>query len=129
MNRFILKAVSSLEKIFYSTDPDSLRPMEKASCLKNQTLSFQLLYRFESGKPGTTGPRPCRLTLESEIAEWVRIRHVELVPAGLPCFDDTPEAPRRDENIIDRGVTMYPDLLSPCSGIVLFAPGRSRSCW
>ena len=129
MDRFTLKAVSSLEKIFYSTDPDSLRPMEKASCLKNQTLSFQLLYRFESGKPGTAGPRPCRLTLESEIAEWVRIRHVELVPAGLPCFDDTPESPRRDENIIDRGVTMYPDLLSPCSGIVLFAPGRSRSCW
>ena len=129
MSRFILKAVSSLEKIFYSTDPDTLRPVERLSCLKNQTLSFQLLCRFKSDKPGDTGLRPCRISVESEIAGSVNIRRVELVPAGLPHFDDAPNSPRRDKNIIDDAVTMYPDLLSEFNGIFLFAPRRSKSCW
>ena len=127
MSRFILKAVSSLEKIFHSTE--TLKPIERLSCLKNQTLSFQLLYRFESDKPSDSELRPCQLKVESEIASSVRIRHVELVGAGLPHFDGTPSSPCRDENIIDDAVTMYPDLLAECNGIVLFAPRRSKSCW
>ena len=127
MSRFILKAVSSLEKIFHSTE--TIKPIERLSYLKNQTLSFQLLYRFESDKPSDSELRPCRLKVESEIASSVRIRHVELVAAGLPHFDGSPSSPRRDENIIDDAVTMYPDLLAECNGIVLFTPRRSKSCW
>lgn len=129
MDRFVLKPVSSLEKIFHSTDPDRLDGLEAISCLQNETVSFQLVYRYESEDTADVSGRACRLTVESDMHRDVTIRNVELVPAGMPHYYGDRHPTSRDDYILDDAVGMYPDLLGDCNGIVIYVPRRSKSCW
>ncbi len=129
MGRFVLKPVSSLEKILYHTDPEQLAPLRSISCLKNETLSFQLVYRYESEDRNDVRGKPCYLTVESAIHDGITISHVEMIPAGMPHYYGEEPPRSRDEYIIADEITMYPDLLGEFNGIVIYSLERSKSCW
>ena len=112
---------SSLEKCFVDSDPMSFAPLKRISVLKDQKLSFQLIYRdFE-----TDVRYFLSAALSGVDAAAVSYRTVEYIPSMMPVYRNL-----YDENYVNTMPGLYPDLLKPVSvdGVTVF-PIATRSLW
>ncbi len=112
---------SSLEKCFVDSDPMSFAPLKRISVLKDQKLSFQLIYR----DLGTDVRYFLNAALSGVDAASVSYRTVEYIPSMMPVYRNL-----YDENYINTMPGLYPDLLKPVSvdGVTVF-PIATRSLW
>lgn len=96
-----MKVLSSLEKVFPDEEPVYRPECLKLSGLWGETVSFQVAY---------TGDCPekewMKIRVVSDIANYVRVRKVELVPVGRAVNE------KYDDYYLRTVSGLYPDLLS-----------------
>ncbi|PNT94194.1 hypothetical protein CDQ83_12155 [Clostridium thermosuccinogenes] len=113
-----IKLLSSLTKVF-ADEELMAEPWCRGSMLSNEVYSFQVAYRW-------SGPmmKQVQVKVVSELAPWISVRSVGLVPSEMPCYAD------HDDYILRSTPGLYPDPLMPLDeeGIVLL-PDQWRSLW
>lgn len=98
--KYTMKLLSSLEKVFYEEEPVYKPECLILSALWGETVSFQAAYT------GHYEMRECvDVKIESELKKYIRVRTVEQVPAGkvVNC--------KVDDNYLKTTSGLYPDLL------------------
>jgi hypothetical protein len=112
------RVLSSLSKVFADED---LRVEEwnRGSMLLNEVYSFQVAYRWNGGlQKGNS------VKIISELAPWIQVRAVGLVPSEMPCYSD------HDENVLRTAPGLYPDILEEIQpGELVLIPNQWRSLW
>ncbi len=113
-----LRLLSSLSKVFADEEP-SIDEFGRGSMLSNEVYSYQVAYHW-SGEL----KKNVEVFIYSELAEFVGIRLVGLVPSEMPCYAD------HDDDILRATPGLYPDILLPLDkeGVDLL-PGQWRSLW
>ncbi len=118
------KLTSSLEKAFFDMSVADFPTLSSISALKNERVSFQLLYRAV----GETDPHRiwASLTVEGVPSELVTVRTVESIPSMLPCYPG-----HFDDNYLRTSPGLYPDLLLPLGNKARLpvVRGELRSAW
>lgn len=97
-----IKIISSLEKCFLDESISDKKEYNRGSCLKNEIYHFCVAYSNEKGKAFPL------LTVESDIAEYVRVSRIEVVPVQYPV-----EEMFSDDYFIRTTPGLYPDVLQP----------------
>ncbi|MDD6275736.1 MAG: DUF4091 domain-containing protein [Clostridia bacterium] len=116
MSDFILKQISSIEKVYLDSDGDFT---EISSCrvLKGERFSYQLAFRCNERLRGS-------LEVVSELADCVRLRFVGNVPSEMPCFPDSTAYCERTEP------GLFPDVLYPIdNGNLIIKSHNWYSVW
>lgn len=113
----------SLEKIFPDQGPRR-RLKDTVSGLAGETVSLQLAFYMEYDGGALNG-REVTVQFESEIADHIRLRRLELVPAALPAYRE-----QLDGGYLFTEARLCPDLLVPADEYIL-RPYASqwRSAW
>ena len=123
MEKFYLKTISGLEKCFMDEDIQSKNPLTSDSMLMNEKYSFQIIYAAETSKYRRCAFK-CKLEIESEIAEHIKLQTVEQVAVHMPVYLD-----QNDDNYLRKTPGLYPDLLLPFSldDNIIFVQNELRS--
>lgn len=120
------KIVSSMEKCFADSDIGAFATLTHLSALKNERISFQLLYTDDTND--TTLPYRSTnfaLQIEGVPQEVVSVRRVDCVPVTIPCLVEG-----CDDNYLRTSPGLYPDLLSPLQyGGVSVMRHQLQSVW
>lgn len=120
---FIVKVLSSMEKVFPDQTPPEEGRCTQISALRGETISVQLAY-YWSGERKKRGD--IRFDIPDDIKEYVNVhvRSVHLVPCSYPCH------PVTDAGYLTKKPGMYPDLLRELDpyGFPIIA-GQWRSLW
>ncbi len=98
-----LKIISSLEKCFLNEKIEQKQEFSNGSCLKNELYHFELCYQSSPDH----GSGYAYLSIESEIADYVRVCRIEPVPVQLAA------RPWSDDVFISKNSGLYPDVLQP----------------
>ena len=104
------KIISSLSRVFIDSSIDSFTPYTKASVLKGERLSFQLVHQrfLEEGEGIYHYREVFTPTFSGELAKYVTVREVKNVGVELPIIvGDADEYYERTEP------GLYPDVLQP----------------
>lgn len=97
---FSTKCFSSLVKVFADEAPTAAE-LRGGSALANEVYSFQVAYSSDQLIKGI------RVSVESPLEPWIRLRTVGLVPCELPWRDE------HDSNVLRTTPGLYPDPLYP----------------
>lgn len=117
------KIISSLEKAFLNQRTEDFKTLEFLSGLKNERISFQLIYRPEGENEAIRDS--AYVTLSGDLAKYAQVRAVELIPSAMPVYSE-----RVDDNYLSYEPGLYPDLLLPVAkDMVLFNRDELRSIW
>ena len=122
---FQARIISSLEKCFCDEPVQAHPVMKKASMLRNERFSFQLVYRDER-----TGVLPWEnyTEVEAHVPEGLccRIRSVEQVPVMMPVYPHS-----YDDNYLRTTPGLYPDPLLPLryNGQIRPQPNVTFALW
>lgn len=117
-----MKLLSSLAKVFYDREPVE-DPFEgKLSGFLNETLSFQVAWRNLDPNPGAVRA-DLLLSVDSPIADLVRVRQVRHIPVRFPTFPDA------DENYLRKDPGLYPDILSEPEPLWRIWTSHWESAW
>lgn len=94
-----IKQISSLQRVFLDGNCD-FEEIKSARALKGERFSYQIAYKSNSR---------CfaKITVDSDLAEYISIREVGNVPSELPCYDGNTEFYERTE------AGLFPDVLYP----------------
>jgi hypothetical protein len=108
----------SLEKVFADSRP---RPIQDHTVfsLQGGKIAFQLAY-FVASSSDIDRMQQFKVTINGA-PSTVRIRTVELVPSQLPALAE------RDSAYLRTEPGLFPDLLTPCDGLIRPIPGQWRS--
>lgn len=120
MSQYEFFLVSALEKVLPARRPAAMGTT--LSTWPGEHAAVQLVYTGSDQVPFM----PQQLyRIEIDGAPWTPERfHVELIPAGLPCY------PKSDEDYLSKEPGLFPDLLTPADDpTVLPLPGQYRSLW
>lgn len=120
------KIVSSMEKCFADSDIGAFATLTHLSALKNERVSFQLLYTDDTND-ATLPYRSTNygLQIEGVPQEVVSVRRVDCVPVTIACL-----AEGADNNYLRTSPGLYPDLLSPLQyGGVSVMRHQLQSVW
>ena len=121
------KLVSSLVKPFLDESIEDHREFNCATILKNERLSFQLLYSdFREVNVLGFGVRHARVSVVSGLSPYLRIRTVEQVPTLMPTFEGL-----YDDDYLRTEPGLYPDPILPLRDkdqVILFC-NRLYSIW
>ena len=120
------KIVSSMEKCFADSDIGTFATLTHLSALKNERISFQLLYTDDTND-ATLPYRSTNygLQIEGVPQEVVSVRRVDCVPVTIACL-----AEGADDNYLRTAPGLYPDLLSPLQyGGVSVMRHQLQSVW
>lgn len=98
-----IKIISSLEKCFLNESVAQKQEYTKGSCLKNELFHFEICY--QASDKNSTGY--AYLSVESKIADYVRVCRIEPVPVQLAA------RPWSDDGFISKQPGLYPDVLQP----------------
>jgi len=113
---------SSLAKIFADEEPAGVQ-WNKGSMLLNEVYSFQVAYSWKGDWNGGW-KKYVRVRIDSELAPWITIRKVGLVPSEMPCY------PEHDENVLRTSPGLYPDALFPLDDEdIKLLPEQWRTLW
>lgn len=113
---------SALEKVFPHRRPTALGADTAVSCWKGHKCAVQLVYTAQNGAPNM--PVQEYLVEVSGAPGKVVLRSVELMPAKLPCYENS------DDDYISKIPGLFPDLLQEREdGLVLPLPRQYRSLW
>ncbi len=118
----ITKVLPSVEKCFLDETIEQKPALTNVSMLANERLSFQLAYTCDdiSESPKLYAS----LSVESPLAEYVKISKIELVPVALAAYPQS-----HDDNYLRTAPGLYPDLLIPYKpgDVLAVAYGQLRS--
>ncbi len=122
MLRLHTRLTSSLEKGFLDQMPEQFPALRKATMLRNQHLSFQLLYRLDADNHAYR----FHIDVESALAPYITLRTVEQVPVLMPCYHGNV-----DDNYLRTTPGLYPDFLQPIhyGNALFFVRDQLRSLW
>jgi hypothetical protein len=117
-NMLEIRLLSSLEKVFADEDLKAYQ-WDNGSMLSNEVYSFQIAYNFNDKRLNNV-----KVEIDSDLAPWINIRKVGLIPSEMPCYAD------HDENILKSTPGLYPDSLVQLdsNGITLLH-SQWRSLW
>jgi len=120
MEQYKMKCVSSLVKVFPTTEPEDDLTNIQLSAFQNEVLSFQVAYHGNLESMEFT-----LLEIHSSIREYIRARQVKLMPSVYPCNPNN-----YDDNYLDTKPGLYPDLLRDViEGQVQVIPNQWQSVW
>ena len=123
MNQFEFFLTHSLEKVFPNKKPAMMQEGETITVLKGEVPAVQLVYKRTPGEVREFSRQPFILSIEGAPAP-PRIRNVELVPSDFPSYD------LADENYITTQPGLFPDLLTPLEGDIIFTlSDQYRAVW
>ena len=113
MYKFI--QLSSLEKVMLTGNQFPEKEFVRASCLKNETLSYQIAFTNDCTKEQEEGivyayHEDFKVTLKSPLKKYITLRTVEYIPAAMPAYNNP-----ADTHFISKEIGLYPDLLKPLS--------------
>jgi len=119
VNKYEMKLLSSLAKVFPDTEPRLMIECNRLTALKCETVSFQVAF---------TGANSTRevviVEVSSPIRDLIKVRTVDLVPVGFPCY------PLIDDNYLRTTPGLYPDILNNLlDNQVYIVPGQWRALW
>ncbi|MBQ9859227.1 MAG: DUF4091 domain-containing protein [Clostridia bacterium] len=106
-----LKFVSTLEKCFLDQTPADFASVERLRLYKKGTVACQLL--VYDGDESYQIQKWLQPTLEGDLAPYVRLRNVELIPNYLPVPVTADRAWAADPKLVRVTPGLYPDLLTP----------------
>lgn len=115
-----------MEKCFADSDIGAFATLTHLSALKNERVSFQLLYTDDTND-ATLPYRSTNFALQIEGVpqEVVSVRRVDCVPVTIACL-----AEGADDNYLRTAPGLYPDLLSPLQyGGVSVMRHQLQSVW
>lgn len=116
---FQFKIVSSMEKVFASASNVQELESKALSCLKGETVSFQIAYYWD-GQRRASG----NYEVISPVKDAVNVREVKLVPCEYPCHMN------RDDGYLAETPGLYPDLLSDIGAFGFpLVSGQWRTLW
>ena len=123
-NSLKIKFLSSLEKCFIDECIESKPALEKASFFKNEVFSFQVAY-FETDS-NIRSKKLSKFAIESPIAEYIKVRKVELVPSLMPDYKTGV-----NKNCLRSEPGLFPDLLVPLdeNENIYLVSGQLKSLW
>lgn len=99
-DKYKLKWVSSLEKVFPGKEPNENLEGKVLSFLTNEMFSFQCAFYGDGDEK-----RVMRVKSEGSLASFARIREVDLIPSRYPALKNI------DSNYLSFEPGLYPDLL------------------
>ncbi len=116
--RLLIRALSSLEKVFCDEAPHGGAPLVEG--FRNEILSYQLAFCYQP--EGDWGSPYLRVSIQSGLK--VDVRQVKQVPVQRPAFPET------DDRYLRKTPGLYPDLLRKITPYNLRAvPGQWASLW
>lgn len=123
MTSYEMYLVHSLDKVLPDRRPETLRE-QLVKGFAGETLSLQLAYTCNNDDFGESSTL-FRVEIDSDIANAVRIRKVELVPCNYPCHGTW------DDDYLVTKPGLYPDLLLPVEPgeYIKAIPSQWRSLW
>lgn len=107
MEKYLIKAVSSDEKVFIDTDADSLRALGTLTVFADETARFQLVFTADTPRFRRNAYK-CELVVEGDISAYAKLYNVEQVPVRMPVYMENTDA---DYVRVTPG--LYPDPLIP----------------
>lgn len=115
---FKTRLLNSLTKVFADEELNGIS-IKSGSMLSNEVYSFQVAYCWSEYMI-----KNVKVRVNSDLAPWITIRRVGLVPSEMPCYFD------HDENILRNTPGFYPDPLMPLDdeGLALL-PNQWRAVW
>jgi hypothetical protein len=116
------KIISSLEKCFPDETVPDKEALDSIILLQNERFSFQVCYDCEEL---VDDKQIVHFTVESPLAEYIRIYMVKYIPSTLPVYRK-----RHDEHYLRTQPGLFPDLLEPMeTGYRLPASNILNSLW
>ena len=112
MANYEFMLTDSLEKVFPDKRPER-RLGKTVTALGGERISMQLAYYMEYGGC-ELNEQEITVSFESEIADRIRMRKVELVPAAMAAYRE-----QLDDNYLFTEPCLCPDLLTPVRGGIL----------
>jgi len=113
-----IKVLSSLAKVFADEELKD-EQWNRGSMLSNEVYSFQVAYKWSGSLV-----KKVQVEVASELAPWIEVFSVGLVPSEMPCYAD------HDDNILRSTPGLYPDTLMPLDADgITFLPEQWRSLW
>ena len=109
--------LNSLAKVFPDELPDGYG-LSGISALEGESVSFQLAVYPQSRSESSVS-----VSLNSPVAEYIKIYTVGLIPSALPCYEDT------DDFLLRRTPGKYPDVLYPYTAETRLACSAWSSLW
>ena len=111
MYKFI--QLSSLEKVMLNGNKFPEKEFVRASCMKNETWSYQIAFTNDCTKEREEGVwylnhEDFKVTLKSPLKKYITLRTVEYIPSAMPSYNDP-----TDTHFISKEIGLYPDLLKP----------------
>ena len=116
------KIISSLEKAFVNGDIDSFDTLERISILKNERLSFQLVFLNDGENAVTLRPV---LGFSGKLADFATVRQIMNVPSLCPYTGS------HDDNFLYTEPSLCPDILYPVDpyGRIVAGRGNLGAVW
>lgn len=115
------KLLSSLEKVFFDL-PEEWPELTSGTMLKNEIYSFQLAGWAEGYKNAKV---PCKLVVESPLADYITVKKVDLVPVTTPTVHY-----KSDDDFITKTPGLFPDPLHKVeNGEIVLFDGQARAFW
>lgn len=102
MVKAVFRQLSSLEKVFPGKEPEADEQLS-ASIMLNERFSYQIAYKTDAA-----GKTPVKISVKSPLAEFIKIRRIELVPVNMPFFSHN-----HDDDYIMKEPGLAPDALMP----------------
>lgn len=117
------KIISSLEKCYHDQKVADFAELKSLSALKNERISFQLIFRSEDELHKCIWALP---KAEGTLAKFVTFRNVVSVPCMYPIYED-----RYDDNYLRTEPGLVPDILMPLenAGRTPIVRGELKSLW
>ena len=109
MANYEFMLTDSLEKVFPDKRPER-RLGKTITALGGERISMQLAYYMEYGGC-ELNEQEITVSFDSEIADRIRMRKVELVPAAMAAYRE-----QLDDNYLFTEPCLCPDLLTPVRG-------------
>lgn len=119
-----LKAISALEKCFYDDDFDKFSELSEISMLKNEQLSFQLVFMQTEHKNQIFAD----YKINGALSEYITVKETVCVPCAKPvnCLNND-----YDDNYLRTAPGLYPDLIKKLGyqNRVNVSFGNLRTLW
>ena len=124
-----IRLISSMEKVLPGGGILPMRPLERLTGFRGQSLFFQIAYCFhgdyflnQTTDQATRNPY-ARVTLAGRLADCTRLRKVDVVPVLRPCEQ------KHDSEYLSDQPGLFPDVLAAFPGGVQMIYDQWRAIW
>lgn len=127
-NEFVIKSLSSLEKVFFDDDLSAKREVQSFIMYKNQKLTYQVAFvsNMSYSEIKTYSYPRVEISLSGSLAKYATVRQVQEVASLYPA-----NKVRMDSDYLRSEPGLYPDVILPLhySNKVVVMPHHAKSLW